>query len=73
MQKHHHLTEPLLEYYNKRNILITCAGRTSDEIYPQIESELITRFGIGRLIHRESQVIPKKPSIREDDVGEEKL
>ncbi|CAG8698183.1 uncharacterized protein OCT59_002492 [Rhizophagus irregularis] len=46
LQKHHALTEPLLEYYNKRNILITCNGRTSDEIYPQIESELIARFNV---------------------------
>ncbi|CAG8563790.1 10759_t:CDS:2 [Paraglomus brasilianum] len=47
LQKHMSLTEPLLEYYAKRNILVTCAGRTSDEIYPQIEAELICRFGLG--------------------------
>src|SRR6185369_12472484 len=49
LQKHMSLTEPLLEYYAKRNILITCAGRTSDEIYPQIEAELICRFGLGNM------------------------
>ncbi|GBB94332.1 hypothetical protein RclHR1_23350001 [Rhizophagus clarus] len=46
LQQHHALTEPLLEYYDKQNILINCSGRTSDEIYPQIESELISRFNI---------------------------
>ncbi|CAG8568198.1 8264_t:CDS:2, partial [Racocetra fulgida] len=49
LQKHRALTEPLLEYYTKRNILITFYGRTSDEIYPQIERELIKRFGAGNL------------------------
>ncbi|CAG8672391.1 14957_t:CDS:10, partial [Dentiscutata erythropus] len=49
LQKHRSLTEPLLEYYAKRNILITFHGRTSDEIYPQIERELLRRFGIGNL------------------------
>jgi hypothetical protein len=47
LQKYHSLTEPLLEYYEKQNILITFAGRTSDEIYPQIESELISRFKVN--------------------------
>ncbi|CAG8467477.1 1178_t:CDS:2 [Scutellospora calospora] len=47
LQKHRSLTEPLLEYYTKSNILITCYGRTSDEIYPQIERELLKRFGVG--------------------------
>jgi hypothetical protein len=46
LQQHHALTEPLLEYYDKRNILITCSGRTSDEIYPQIETELTSRFNV---------------------------
>ncbi|CAG8505194.1 10450_t:CDS:2 [Ambispora gerdemannii] len=50
LQKHHTLVEPLLNYYSKHGILVTCAGRTSDEIYPQIESELIRRFGLSNLI-----------------------
>ncbi|CAH1760028.1 11302_t:CDS:2 [Entrophospora sp. SA101] len=50
LQKYHELTEPLLEYYSKRNILTTCSGCTSDEIYPKIKYELINRFGIGHLI-----------------------
>ncbi|KAF0382069.1 adenylate kinase [Gigaspora margarita] len=50
LQKHRALTEPLLEYYAERNILITFHGRTSDEIYPQIERELLRRFGTGNLV-----------------------
>ncbi|KAG9289306.1 hypothetical protein G9A89_007867 [Geosiphon pyriformis] len=46
LEKHHALIEPLLQYYANREILITCAGRTSDEIYPQIETELIRRFSL---------------------------
>ncbi|CAG8450857.1 502_t:CDS:2 [Cetraspora pellucida] len=49
LQKHRALTELLLEYYAKRNILVTFCGRTSDEIYPQIERELLKRFGAGNL------------------------
>lgn len=71
LQKHHELTDPLLEYYDKQNILITCTGRTSDEIYPQIESELISRYSGGKIIHHENRVV----DIRDDDlvVNEEKL
>ncbi|CAJ0744954.1 14683_t:CDS:2 [Entrophospora sp. SA101] len=47
LQKYHELTEPLLEYYSKHNLLITCSGHTSDEIYPKIQHELINRFGTG--------------------------
>jgi len=49
LQKHHALTEPLLDYYAKQGILMTCSGRTSDEIFPQIKMELIQRFGVGNL------------------------
>ncbi|RHZ78174.1 hypothetical protein Glove_167g50 [Diversispora epigaea] len=45
LQKHQKLTEPLLEYYSKRNLLFTFKENTSDEIYPQIEKELLERFG----------------------------
>ncbi|KFH73000.1 hypothetical protein MVEG_00225 [Podila verticillata NRRL 6337] len=44
LQKHHELTEPLLDYYKQRNILVSLAGNTSDEIYPQIRQLLQTRF-----------------------------
>ncbi|KAF9921061.1 hypothetical protein FBU30_008952 [Linnemannia zychae] len=44
LQKHHELTEPLLDYYKNRNILVSVAGNTSDEIYPQIRELLQARF-----------------------------
>ncbi|KAK3838824.1 MAG: adenylate kinase-domain-containing protein [Linnemannia gamsii] len=44
LQKHHELTEPLLDYYKNKNILVSLAGNTSDEIYPQIRELLQTRF-----------------------------
>jgi len=44
LQKHHELTEPLLDYYKQKNILVSVAGNTSDEIYPQIRNLLQLRF-----------------------------
>ncbi|KAF9928437.1 hypothetical protein BGZ75_009216 [Mortierella antarctica] len=44
LQKHHELTEPLLDYYKQKNVLVTLAGNTSDEIYPQIRELLQSRF-----------------------------
>jgi hypothetical protein len=44
IQKHHTLTAPLLEHY--KDIMITLTGNTSDEIYPQIEREIVNRFGM---------------------------
>ncbi|KAF9365345.1 hypothetical protein BGX34_010385 [Mortierella sp. NVP85] len=44
LQKHHELTEPLLDYYKQRNILVSLAGNTSDEIYPQIRDLLQARY-----------------------------
>ncbi|KAG0234163.1 hypothetical protein BGW41_001215 [Actinomortierella wolfii] len=44
LQKHHELTEPLLDYYRQKQILITLSGNTSDEIYPQIHDLLQSRF-----------------------------
>ncbi|KAF9425274.1 hypothetical protein BGZ94_007684 [Podila epigama] len=44
LQKHHELTEPLLDYYKQRNILVSLSGNTSDEIYPQIRQLLQSRF-----------------------------
>ncbi|KAF9175108.1 hypothetical protein BGX21_007737 [Mortierella sp. AD011] len=44
LQKHHELTEPLLDYYRHRGILISLSGNTSDEIYPQIRELLQSRF-----------------------------
>lgn len=34
----------MLDYYKQRNILVSLAGNTSDEIYPQIRQLLQTRF-----------------------------
>ncbi|KAG0202706.1 hypothetical protein BGX28_004873 [Mortierella sp. GBA30] len=44
LQKHHELTEPLLDYYKQKNVLVSVAGNTSDEIYPQIRELLQSRF-----------------------------
>ncbi|KAF9970718.1 hypothetical protein BGZ73_006510 [Actinomortierella ambigua] len=44
LQKHHELTEPLLDYYRQKQILITLSGNTSDEIYPKIHDLLQSRF-----------------------------
>ncbi|KAF9577235.1 hypothetical protein BGW38_007692 [Lunasporangiospora selenospora] len=56
LQKHHELTEPLLDYYRQRNILITLAGKTSDEIYPQIQDLLQSRFKPEDTTEAEAQV-----------------
>ncbi|KAG0264784.1 hypothetical protein BG011_006057 [Mortierella polycephala] len=44
LQKHHELTEPLLEYYKEKNVLVSITGNTSDEIFPQIRELLQARF-----------------------------
>ncbi|ORX71446.1 mitochondrial adenylate kinase, catalyzes the reversible synthesis of GTP and AMP from GDP and ADP [Linderina pennispora] len=44
LDQYHQLTEPLLEYYDKRGILSTFAGATSDVIFPQIRAFLDERF-----------------------------
>ncbi|KAF9426532.1 hypothetical protein BGZ76_002724 [Entomortierella beljakovae] len=44
LQNHHELTEPLLDYYRHREILVSLSGNTSDEIYPQIRELLQSRF-----------------------------
>ncbi|GAB5589325.1 hypothetical protein Unana1_04225 [Umbelopsis nana] len=44
IQNHNTTTKPLLEHY--KDILVTLKGNTSDEIYPQIERELVNRFGM---------------------------
>ncbi|KAI9476158.1 MAG: adenylate kinase 2 [Benjaminiella poitrasii] len=43
LDQHHAMAEPLLDYY--QDIVVHVKGNTSDEIYPQIERELIHRFG----------------------------
>jgi len=46
LQQHHLLTEPLLEYYDNKGVLVEIAGHTSDEIYPQIQQILMEGFGL---------------------------
>ncbi|KAI9295687.1 adenylate kinase [Neoconidiobolus thromboides FSU 785] len=38
------LTNPLLEYYDKRNVLLSFKGETSDIIYPQIQKVVGNRM-----------------------------
>ncbi|KAG0246336.1 hypothetical protein BGX31_002947 [Mortierella sp. GBA43] len=56
LQKHHELTEPLLDYYKQRDILVSLAGKTSDEIYPQIRELLQARFRPEEVPKAEAQV-----------------
>jgi len=44
LDQHHRMTEPLLEHY--RHQLVNVKGNTSDEIYPQIEREIVNRLGV---------------------------
>lgn len=44
LEQHHAMATPLLDHYN--DIVVNCKGDTSDEIYPQIEKEIVNRFGI---------------------------
>lgn len=44
LEQHHAMAMPLLEHY--QDIVVNCKGNTSDEIYPQIEKEIVNRFGI---------------------------
>ncbi|KAA8893386.1 P-loop containing nucleoside triphosphate hydrolase protein [Sphaerosporella brunnea] len=38
-------TAPLLEYYDKVGLLWTVSGKSSDEITPQLDEEIMRRFG----------------------------
>ncbi|CAM0136154.1 Adenylate kinase 2 [Umbelopsis sp. WA50703] len=56
LENHRSMTKPLLEHY--KDILVTLHGNTSDEIYPQIERELVNRFGmLPRRLERNSSGI----------------
>ncbi|CAO3592768.1 unnamed protein product [Absidia cylindrospora] len=44
MQQHKLMADPLLDHYH--TIAVTVRGNTSDEIYPQIEKEIVNRLGI---------------------------
>ncbi|KAJ3016757.1 hypothetical protein HKX48_003888 [Thoreauomyces humboldtii] len=40
LDKYHELTKPLLDYYGSQGVLRSFHGKTSDEIYPQLETAL---------------------------------
>lgn len=44
MQQYKAMVAPLLDHYS--HIAVTVRGNTSDEIYPQIEREIVNRLGI---------------------------
>ncbi|KAG0789902.1 hypothetical protein G6F21_006186 [Rhizopus arrhizus] len=48
LDQHHKMARPLLEHY--QDIVVNVKGNTSDEIYPQIEKEIVNRLGM--LPHR---------------------
>ncbi|KAK9447322.1 adenylate kinase-domain-containing protein [Limtongia smithiae] len=48
LEEYQKLTTPLIEHYRKQGDLVwSVAGDTSDIIYPQLEKEVIRRFGIA--------------------------
>lgn len=44
LDQHHRMSRPLLDHY--KDIVVNVKGNTSDEIYPQIEREIVNRLGI---------------------------
>ncbi|KAI8986407.1 adenylate kinase-domain-containing protein [Pilobolus umbonatus] len=44
LDQHNTMTEPLLDYY--QHLVVNVQGNTSDEIYPQIEREIVNRLGV---------------------------
>ncbi|KAI8639223.1 adenylate kinase-domain-containing protein [Parasitella parasitica] len=44
LDQHHAMASPLLDHY--QHIVVNVRGKTSDEIYPQIESEIVNRLGV---------------------------
>lgn len=44
LEQHHAMALPLLDHY--QNVVVNVRGNTSDEIYPQIESEIVNRLGV---------------------------
>ncbi|KAI7873285.1 adenylate kinase-domain-containing protein [Mucor mucedo] len=43
LEQHHAMALPLLDHY--QNVVVNVRGNTSDEIYPQIEKEIVNRLG----------------------------
>lgn len=76
LEQHHAMASPLLDHY--RNVVVNVRGNTSDEIYPQIESEIVNRLGVlpGNLPEALSiSSIRSKfqQQFMEEDMEEEKL
>ncbi len=44
LKQYEESTLPLLEHYDKAGILWTVSGNTSDEITPQLDTEILRRF-----------------------------
>lgn len=49
LDQHNQMAQPLLDHYH--DLVVNVRGNTSDEIYPQIEKEIVNRLGMlpGRL------------------------
>jgi hypothetical protein len=68
---------PLLDHYN--DVVVNVKGNTSDEIYPQIESEIVNRLGVlpGNIPEAYSIASLKQRSLQQqynnEGVEEEKL
>ncbi|CAO3692354.1 unnamed protein product [Rhizopus stolonifer] len=44
LDQHHQMAQPLLDHYH--DLVVNVRGNTSDEIYPQIEKEIVNRLGM---------------------------
>lgn len=41
LEQYEKLTRPVIDFYNKKGILKEFEGKTSDEIWPNVKSELL--------------------------------
>lgn len=64
---------PLLDHY--QNVVVNVRGNTSDEIYPQIEREIVNRLGVlpGHLPTISSLKPKYQQRFIEQDIVQEKL
>lgn len=60
---------PLLDHYQK--VVVNVRGNTSDEIYPQIEKEIVNRLGALPGSHLSS--IPSSQDTFVEDIVQEKV
>lgn len=70
LEQHHAMALPLLDHY--QNVVVNVCGNTSDEIYPQIESEIVNRLGAlpGNLPDTLS-IASLKPRFQQEFVGQD--